>query len=275
MLNAAFGGKTPCPKNPQYTPRKTKTRISFNQVGTERIQHEACRSDCWEHASYRSFGSYEPGMIKILVCDTDKEGFGEFYNTYRDVAQKQQDSWVLAGPGFLPGGSKTNYNKGATVVHSMGKYLGLEWVFGNGYCATGNEYGSDRVPDTNKQMYPSWQCPTKQRKKTSCGSLDNSHNFMDMSPDSCMCSFSRGQAKRMWDFIFFKFRDLLPAIKCTCVNNGNKYACRDDYGVGRNPQWLVKFGEKNSYGYCAEDQECYNQGWAEKGDWKSLCRKIP
>merc|ERR1712008_391663 len=120
VLNVAFAGKTPCPKQPQYNPRKTDARISFNQMGIERVHHEACRSDCYGQAGEKSseIVPYEPGMIKILVCSTEKEGSGEFYNTGRDVAQKQQDSWVLAGPGFLPGRSKTNYNKGATVVHS-------------------------------------------------------------------------------------------------------------------------------------------------------------
>jgi len=216
VLNAAFAGETPCPSEPIYQPRKTDTRISFKLTGIERVQHEACQYDCKDLTAPSKSASelvpYELGLIKILVCDTQRVSPGFGSGAFRDPAQKKEDAWVLAGPQYLAGGSYTDHNKGASVVHSMGCYLGLINVWGSGGLFGSCHEDGDGLSDTNKQSGPTYGCPTRNSPKnqwTSCNKLKNVHNFMDFSYDRCLCSFSPLQAKRMWGIIESHYSDLL------------------------------------------------------------------
>jgi len=267
VLNAAFAGKTRCPSQPIYQPRKTDTKISFNLTGIERVQHEACQYDCADLTAPSKSASelvpYELGLIKILVCDTQRISTGIGSDAFRDPVQKKEDAWVLAGPQFLAGGSSTGHNKGASVVHSMGYYLGLLPVWGSGGC---HEDG-DGLSDTNKQMGPTIGCPTRKSPKhqwTSCNTLKNVHNFMDLSYDSCLCSFSGLQAKRMWDIIESHYSDLFPKPMCSCtIGDYNKYVCFHEWP-----------GPKaTSFGYCHHNEECFSQDFVKQGEWEKICRK--
>ena len=86
------------------------------------------------------------------------------------------------------------YNKGRTTTHEVGHYLGL-WHTFDGGCGGGNCYTSgDRICDTNPESSPTYGCPGS---KSSCGSSDPFHNYMDYSDDLCMWEFSNEQINRM------------------------------------------------------------------------------
>ncbi len=80
------------------------------------------------------------------------------------------------------------YNKGRTLSHETGHWLGLRHIWGDGNCA------DDFVPDTPSASGPSSGCPIG---RVSCGGLNMVENYMDYSDDQCMNIFTEGQKTRM------------------------------------------------------------------------------
>ncbi len=87
------------------------------------------------------------------------------------------------------------YNLGRTLTHEVGHYLGLEHTF-NGGCASasGCYTNGDLICDTNPESQETFGCPGS---KSSCGSSDPFHNYMDYTDDACMWEFTPEQANRM------------------------------------------------------------------------------
>ncbi|KAF9565037.1 hypothetical protein CPC08DRAFT_630389, partial [Agrocybe pediades] len=80
----------------------------------------------------------------------------------------------------------------AKLTHEVGHWLGLFHTF-EGECY--DEVG-DNIADTLPQAFRSDGCP-KGRDKCPGDTQDLINNFMDYSYDSCMDSFTKGQAVRM------------------------------------------------------------------------------
>lgn len=82
------------------------------------------------------------------------------------------------------------FNKGRTTTHEVGHWLNLRHIWGDdGTACT----GSDQVNDTPNQAGPTYGCNTT---KATCGSRDNTQNYMDYSDDACMMMFTEGQKAR-------------------------------------------------------------------------------
>lgn len=79
------------------------------------------------------------------------------------------------------------YDKGRTMTHEVGHYLGLFHTFQGG-CA-----GGDSVADTPAVAAPNYGCIAN----TSCGSADMIENYMDYTDDTCMNTFTAGQKTRV------------------------------------------------------------------------------
>ncbi len=80
------------------------------------------------------------------------------------------------------------YNKGRTLSHETGHWLGLRHIWGDGNCA------DDFVSDTPPAASESRGCMVG---RFSCGSTNMVENYMDYSNDACMNIFTLGQKTRI------------------------------------------------------------------------------
>jgi len=86
------------------------------------------------------------------------------------------------------------YNKGRTLSHETGHWLGLRHIWGDGGSCSSN--ADDFVADTPRQGNESRGCQTN---KLSCDGVTPAmvQNYMDYSDDACMNIFTQGQKTRM------------------------------------------------------------------------------
>ncbi len=83
------------------------------------------------------------------------------------------------------------YDKGRTMTHEVGHYLGLRHIWGDANC------GNDFVADTPVHQTSNGGCPSHP-KPNSCGTADEMfENYMDYTTDGCMNIFTQGQSVRM------------------------------------------------------------------------------
>ncbi len=82
------------------------------------------------------------------------------------------------------------YNRGRTLVHETGHWLGLRHIWGDGPCA------NDFVDDTPTHQSENRGCPVT---KLSCDNVNVQmpQNYMDYSDDACMNIFTVGQKARI------------------------------------------------------------------------------
>lgn len=199
-LMKGYAGKDKCISPLAYNPPYTDTKIRFTRLPTQRIQSSLCAYDCTDNIPYltQDVVPREDGMIKVLLCPTDLLGIASFPG---DPDSKRV---LIVNPDSLPGGAIVNYNYGDTLVHESGHYLGLYHTFQSG-CGPG-----DQVPDTSDEQQPFYGCPTARLGHSCPGpKTDPVHDFMDYSDDLCMCSFTKGQKKRIYQQLKRYQRDLL------------------------------------------------------------------
>jgi hypothetical protein len=86
------------------------------------------------------------------------------------------------------------FDKGRTLTHEIGHFLGLLHTFDGG-CGSADACFTtgDLICDTNPEATPAHGCT----EGGSCGSPDPIHNYMDYSDDLCMFEFTPQQARRI------------------------------------------------------------------------------
>lgn len=119
-------------------------------------------------------------------------GYAQFPST--GTATANTDG-VVAGHSYF--GSRTiypagtygdfTYDKGRTMTHEVGHFLGLYHTFQGGCAAPG-----DNVSDTPAVATANYGCPTGTDSCTG-GGVDMIENYMDYTDDSCMNIFTAGQ----------------------------------------------------------------------------------
>jgi len=116
------------------------------------------------------------------------EGFGTAANT--DGVVVQFSSFGSVAKGSFPV-MQAPYNRGRTLTHETGHWLGLRHIWGDGAC------GDDYVADTPTQQNESRGCPTSKLACNSSTIPAMVQNYMDYSDDACMNIFTQGQKTRI------------------------------------------------------------------------------
>jgi hypothetical protein len=89
---------------------------------------------------------------------------------------------------------KFPYDKGRTMTHELGHWLGLIHIWGEGSdCNTNTDY----CGDTPVAKDPNYGCPTGTDSCTSKSGNDMIENYMDYTNDLCMNIFTQNQKTRM------------------------------------------------------------------------------
>ncbi|HVG13892.1 MAG TPA: M43 family zinc metalloprotease [Chitinophagaceae bacterium] len=104
----------------------------------------------------------------------------------------QKDGIVINTTAFGTFNVAAPYNKGRTLVHEAGHWLGLKHIWGDSFC------GDDGIEDTPKQGGYTSGNPTGFR--TSCNngaSGDMYMNYMDFTNDEALNLFTKGQKDKM------------------------------------------------------------------------------
>ena len=82
------------------------------------------------------------------------------------------------------------FDKGRTMTHEVGHYLGLRHIWGDGNCSV-----DDFCADTPNAGGPNGGCPFND--SCSGGGADMVENYMDYTDDACMNIFTQNQTTRM------------------------------------------------------------------------------
>jgi hypothetical protein len=84
------------------------------------------------------------------------------------------------------------YHSGKTLVHLLGRYLGLQPLWGNGNCE------DDGIDDTPIHNMPNARCYEGMHISLCPDNpIEMVGNFMDSNPDDCAYMFTKGQVARM------------------------------------------------------------------------------
>jgi hypothetical protein len=129
--------------------------------------------------------------LNIWVCNLLGRSLG--YSSLPG-SQADRDGVVIQYNVFGTTGTLTApFNKGRTLTHEVGHWLGLKHLWGDATC------GDDGIADTPPQQNFNNGCPSFPHM-SSCsvnGNGDMFMNFMDFTDDACMNMFTKGQVVKM------------------------------------------------------------------------------
>ncbi|MEM7305416.1 MAG: M43 family zinc metalloprotease [Planctomycetota bacterium] len=156
--------------------------------------------------------------------------------------------WSTVGK-FAPYGPP--YNQGRTLTHELGHYLGLEHTFSGGCGSASACYSSgDLICDTNRESSSTFGCPGS---KTSCGSPDPIHNYMDYSDDTCMWEFTPEQSNRMRCTIQHYRSDLPGSALPGVASSPTPVSGASGVGVNQILVWTAGSGANSNDVYFGTD----------------------
>jgi hypothetical protein len=172
--------------DPQGRPTNGIIRKQTNAqlwINDDRIKKSSTGgSDAWDSRQYlniwvANLSSSLIGFSTFPGAPADKDGIVIRYNAFGTKG-------TLSPP----------YDKGRTLTHEVGHWLGLQHLWGDSPC------GDDGVDDTPKQRAGNRGTPQFPRINTGCDNGPNGDmfmNFMDFSDDRSLLMFTKGQTERM------------------------------------------------------------------------------
>ena len=174
-------------QTPSGCPTNGINRVNICQDGTDRDDVQFWKTQTiWNRNLYMNMWSskYVGDLTNILgyaqfpggTANTDGVSAG---HTYFGSSDYDDGTFSVSPP----------YDKGRTMTHEVGHFLGLFHTFQGGCAAPG-----DGVDDTPAVAAPNYGCNTG---NVSCGSVDMVENYMDYSDDTCMNTYTAGQRTRV------------------------------------------------------------------------------
>lgn len=121
------------------------------------------------------------------------------------------------GSTSTPNPAGGSYNKGRTLTHEIGHFLGLRHIWGDGSCSV-----DDYCNDTPTSDAANYGCPTGH---VSCSSTDMVENYMDYTDDSCMNIFTNDQKARIQTVMANSPRRGSLALSGACGSGGGGGGC--------------------------------------------------
>jgi hypothetical protein len=185
--------------------RQTPFRFQLQNVDwTDNPEwHERCGLKSSNESAMKQSLAVDPEhVLNVYICKpeggstpTGTVGYG--YYPWRNPETPYLHGVVL-DPRALPmEGAIPERNRGMTLVHEVGHYLGLYHTFDGG---CGDAEG-DFVDDTPAQGEPTGKCSVGHDSCPAVPGADDVANFMNYSTDECMAHFTPGQIQRMIDSV--------------------------------------------------------------------------
>jgi hypothetical protein len=190
--------------DPNGNPTNGINRVNLCQASwsTAAINSTVKPTTIWDPMQYMN-------MWSINFTDTSLLGYAQFPESslggMATTAQNPNTDGVVAnyttfGSSDLASGSfAPPYDKGRTMTHEVGHFLGLRHIWGdNSTCpATNTANDKDFVADTPAANAANFGCPTGTNTCTGNPGNDMIENYMDYTDDTCMSVFTTGQKARI------------------------------------------------------------------------------
>jgi hypothetical protein len=190
--------------DPNGNPTNGINRVNLCQASwsTAAINSTVKPTTIWDPMQYMN-------MWSINFTDTSLLGYAQFPESslggMATTAQNPNTDGVVAnyttfGSSDLASGSfAPPYDKGRTMTHEVGHFLGLRHIWGdNSACpATNTANDKDFVADTPAASTANYGCPSNANTCTGNPGNDMIQNYMDYTDDTCMNIFTIGQKARI------------------------------------------------------------------------------
>ena len=192
-------------------------KVDLNGNPTNGINRVNLCQDSWSTADINSIVKpttiWDPtqymNMWSVNFTDGQLLGYAQFPESslagMSTAAQNANSDGVVAGYKFFgsstlaTGAFQAPYDKGRTMTHEVGHFLGLRHIWGdNSTCpATNTANDKDYVADTPAANASNFGCPAGTNTCPSNPGNDMIENYMDYTDDSCMNIFTTGQKARI------------------------------------------------------------------------------
>lgn len=159
------------------------------------------------------------------------------------------------GSTVTPNPAGPPYDKGRTLTHELGHWLGLRHIWGDGGCGVDDYCGDTPASDASNGG-----CPTGH---VSCGSVDMVENYMDYTYDDCMNIFTQDQKARMKTVLANSPRRISLVTSDRCGGGGGGGGCATTVS-----SFPYTEGFESSWG-------AWTQAGGDDFDWSRLSGSTP
>lgn len=192
------------------------TGIIRTFTSTTRFDYDTINN--WSDVKFTSTGgadNWDPNRyLNVWVCNLT--GSVLAISTFpSELSSTPDEDGIVVNYRFMGAGGTalSPYNKGRTLTHEIGHWLGLAHIWGDAFC------GNDMVSDTKPAESENYGCPSfPHRPNNACGGDANGEmymNYMDYVDDHCMNMFTYGQVTRMQATLSTVRSSIVASHACT------------------------------------------------------------
>ena len=172
---------------------RNSSGFSAPPYGTSYVDGTIKPATIWNPNNYLNIWCLSLGSGLLGYATFPNPGSSGLGGLSAPYGSSTSDGVVILNTAFgNTGSAAAPYNKGRTVTHEIGHWVGLRHVWGDGSCA------NDFCNDTPTQQASNYGCPSF--PNVTCGNSPNGDmfmNYMDYVNDACMYMFSNDQKARV------------------------------------------------------------------------------